>query len=682
MTTQPSIVISTSDSEGKSAPKQEISMTAIFGIIQHDQAPIQPGTLQAVGGSLRQQAEHGLDIWQNGNIALGQALTRFWSNSAPTPAPERDNEYGLTLVADARLDNRAELASRLHISSADLSRIPDSRLILHAYKIWGQDCPEYLLGDFVFAVWDAHNQTLFAARDPIGIRWLYYFASPHRFALASDIAGLLDLMDEAPKIDPQSLDKFLTFQQDIPANAVFYENIHKLQPGQVLQFQNGNLKTWYYWQAENIQADPALRDPHEGIEILRNLLHQAVACRAETVDRLGTHLSGGLDSSALTALAVTINRNTGRPDPAAFSWSPPPEMRPLMENDERVYVQHIAEYLRIPVTYTHVPPRVDILHEVSDPSTLPLNTVRFEHTVMENARQQGVRVLLSGWGGDELVFSRGIGYPSGLIRQGRWLALARYLKYQYGWRPQRWVSGLYSHGIYPLLPAHLQMRLFHVQIGNRRDSMWSNFDKFRQEKLLKLPVIGFFNPAFYKFLELNHQPKFEWIRPGLRNSQQWYLTKLLNRIESWAAWSARLGARHAYPLLDQRIVEFTLSMPEDWIYHGGKLREFGKQAIADDIPTQLFEGRDKQDRALFAHQKTLEHKHEVRKGRLEIFEAHRKSNPPAAQWLNFDYLRRVLLEPPATIDNPRPPGEYLPTRGLWNVLNLTFIDRRATIDDE
>ena len=283
-------------------------MTAIFGIIQHDQAPIRPETLQAAALSLRHQAEHGLDTWQNGNIALGQALTRFWDNSALTPAPERDNERGLTLVADARLDNRAELANRLHISSTDLSHIPDNRLILLAYKAWGQDCPQYLLGDFVFAIWDDRHKSLFAARDPIGIRWLYFAASREQFAFASDLAGLLELMDEAPRIDLRSLDEYLTFPHNIATERTFYENIIKLQPGEALKIENRQLATWRYWRAEDIHPDPALKDPREGVELLRGLLREAVACRAETVERLGSHLSGGLDSSALTALAVDINK--------------------------------------------------------------------------------------------------------------------------------------------------------------------------------------------------------------------------------------------------------------------------------------------------------------------------------------------------------------------------------------
>jgi asparagine synthase (glutamine-hydrolysing) len=656
-------------------------MTAIFGILQHAQAPLPPDNLKTAAQTLRHHAEDGLEIWQDGPVALGQALTRFWVNSARTPSPERDHERGLTLVSDARLDNRAELAGYLHISSGDLPAIPDSRLLLHAYKVWGEDCPKYLLGDFVFAVWDHRNQTLFAARDQIGIRWLYYAASPRQFAFASEIAGLLDLMDEFPRIDMRSLDEFMSYSTNYLVEHTFYENVHKLGPGQALRTQNGQTKVWDYWQAEDIQPDPALRDPREGIEILRNLLRQSVACRAETAGPLGSHLSGGLDSSAITALAVTINRQAGRPDPLAFSWSPPPEMRPLMENDERIFVQRIAEHLRIPVTYTHVPPKVDVLHELSDPSTLPLNTIRFEHTVMENAHQAGARVLLSGWGGDELVFSRGIGYPSGLIQQGRWLALARYLKYQYGWNPKRWVSGLYAHGIYPLLPASLQTRL-PANLKQERDPKKRRIEQAQLAKRFSLPSPGFFQPDFYARLEQNHNPTFQWISPGLRNSQLNYLTTLLSRIESWACWSARLGMRHAYPLLDRRIVEFAISMPEDWIYWGGRLREFSKQAVADVLAPDLLAGRDKQDRALFAHQKSIEHKQEVYRQRLEIFKSHSLTNPPVARWVDMDYMHRVLLEPPSTIDNPGPPGNYLPRIRIWQVLNFSFIDQRAILPED
>ncbi len=658
-------------------------MTAIFGITQHDQSPIPPESLQSAADSLRHHAEHGLKIWQDDGIALGQALTRFWNHSPQTATPERDQERGLTLVADARLDNRAELANRLGISQVDLPNIPDNRLLLRAYAAWGPECPRYLLGDFVFAVWEERSNRLFLARDPIGIRWLYYFAGPRRFAFASDLAGLLDLMDEAPHIDPRSLNDYFIFPYNLPSEKTFYQNAHKLQPGQALLLENGQTRAWNYWNAAEIGPNPALRDPREGVEILRGLLRESVASRAETVDRLGSHLSGGLDSSAITALAVSFSRQTDRPDPLAFSWSPPLEMRPMMDMDERIHVQRVAEHLRIPVTYTHVPPQADVLHEVSDPSTLPLNTVRFEQTVMENARQQGARVLLSGWGGDELIFSRGIGYPSGLIKQGRLLALARYLKYQYGWRPKRWVGGLYTHGIYPLLPPNLQRRLPLTLRQPHQTQKQAAIQKILEQNRYALPAREFCQPDFYRLLESHHQSKFEWIPPGLRACQLWYLNRLLSRIESWAAWSARLGARHAYPLFDQRIVELALSMPEDWIYYGGKSREFGKQATSDALPAKIFEGRDKQDRALAAHQKTIEHKREVRAERLKIFETHQAGNPPAAAWLDFEYLHRVLQEQPITSTTPLPPDfQPLPRTGIWQVLNFAFIDQRAKLPEE
>ncbi len=657
-------------------------MTAIFGILQHTPEPLPTHRLKVAAQTLHHHAEHGLEIWQNGKIALGQALTRFWSNSAHSAAPVQDSERGLTLVADARLDNRPELAKQLNISASDLLNIPDARLLLHAYKAWGEDCPKYLLGDFVFSVWDERNQTLFAARDPIGIRWLYYASNPRQFAFASDIAGLLELMDEAPRINIQHLGNYFILNLSAEIDQTFYQNVHKLLPGQCLQLSAEKLKTWSYWNAEDIKPT-TLRDPREAAEHLGQLLKQAVACRAETADRLGTHLSGGLDSSALTALAVKINRQAQRPDPFAFSWSPPLEMRPLMENDERVYTQKIAEYLGIPLCYTHVVPETDILHETSDPSVLPLNSVRFEYQVMLNARQQNVRVLLSGWGGDELAFSRGIGYPSGLIRQGRWLALARYLKNQYGWKPHRWINGLYSHGIYPLLSTKWQQRLPYNLKWNPNKSE-RQFQKARQATLFSLPSPEFFSSTFYNRLTASHTSDRGWIKPGLHNSQRWYLSVLLNRVESWSLWAARLGARHAYPLLDQRIVEFTLSMPEEWIYWQGHTRELAKHAVSEAIPAQMFKGRDKQDRALFAHQKTPEHKQEVREKRLQVLEIHEKSNPPIAEWLNFNYLRAVLIDSGANLPEGSviAPENFMPRIGIWQVLNLAFLDRRAILPEE
>lgn len=652
-------------------------MTAIFGIIQHDQHPIPPEALDAAAHKLCHHAEHGSEIWRNKNIVLGQALTRFWCSSPMDAHPLQDRERGLSLVADARIDNRAELADLLGISHSELADTPDNLLLLRAYQSWGKDCPKYLLGDFVFAVWDTHSQSLFAARDPIGIRWFYYCAGQRRFAFASDLAGLIELMDDAPLIDPRSLDEFISpYTTNYPVKHTFYKNIVKLQPGQALLIEDTRIKTWYYWQAKEIQPTSKLKDPREGIEILHSLLRESVNCRAKTVDRLGCHLSGGLDSSAITALAVATNRLSGRPDPLAFSWSPPFETIHRVAYDERDYIQRIAEHLNIPVSYCQVRPEIDFLHETSDPAILPINTLRWEHNVMESACNQNVRILLSGWGGDELAFSRGIGYPSGLLKQGRFLALLQYLKLQYGWNIKSWLNSLYAHGIYHLLPEYWQIRL-PASLRRERDPRQRQINKASAQAWSKLPFRQFFKPEFYAWLEKNHTPTFEWIPPGLRASQHWYLITLLNRVESWAAWSARLGMRHAYPLLDQRVVEFALSMPEDWIFYGGKLRELGKRAIDDVLPANLFEGRDKQDRALFATLNNLD-RTETRKKIIVTLAQKEMQKIPAKEWLNFQNLQQALQGNTKTVLELKK-GEAVMVYGLEELTRLAFLDPRAEL---
>ena len=653
-------------------------MTAIFGFFQRDNQPIPPGLMQQAAQTLRHHAVDGSEIWQAEAVAFGQALTRFWKHSAASPRPEQDARRGLALVCDARLDNRLELAERLGIPTPDLREMSDSRLILHAYRIWEEECPKYLLGDFVFALWDARRKALFIARDPIGIRWLYYAASPRRFAFASDPAGLLDLMDESPRLDMITLDDYFSSSSNRLVSHTLFENVIKLPPAHALLVQADAIKIWPYWQAE--QVPPlTIRDPREGAEHLGQLLKAAVSSRADTAGPVGSHLSGGLDSSAITALAVQASRQAARPDPLAFSWSPPFEMRPLVEKDERVYVQRVAEHLNLPFEYTYISPDVEALLETSDPSLLPQNTIRLEYALMENARKKGVRIHLSGWGGDEFAFSRGIGYPSGLIQRGRLLALARYFRHRFGWHPYDWLDGLYSHGIYPLLPAKFQTML-PLSLRRERDLRKRTLQRDLRQNQFNLPAPDFFQPDFYARLEQVHQPRFQWIPAGLHNCQKWYLIVLLKRVESWALWSARLGMRHAYPLLDQRVVEFSLAMPEDWVDWKGGTRRLALHAIADVLPASLFDGRDKQDRALASHQRTVEHQREVRKKCFEIFRIRSQSHPPVSRWVYFEYLSKILQEHPDMNDSGE--VEALPRYGFGSVLKFAFIDSRTILEDQ
>lgn len=649
-------------------------MSAIFGIYQRNHNPVDEKEWSSILGSLAHHGFNPKNIWKSGYVALGDAATFLAPESCQESLLFVDPETGIVIISDARIDNRVELVHALGIDQTVLEAAADSLLILKAYLKWGKDSPAHLIGDFVFMIWDPREQGFFGARDAIGIRWLYYFMNSRRFGFVSNMSGMLDLMDEPAVLDLQTLEWSFRGGSIYNVEHTFYKNIYKLQPGCSIWVDSTGIKTWKYWDPEKIRPLP-VRDPREGAEILRTLIDRAVADRCRTRDIVGTHISGGLDSSAVAAFVA----NQISQKPIGFSWSPDPATHPLLELDERIYVKRVAEHLNVDIAYAYVPPSVDVLIETSDPAILPNETLRYEYAVMLEAKERGIHTIFSGWGGDEFAFVRPRNYLAGLLVQGRWKQFLKYLSYRHGWTLRSSARSIYFDALIPLLPPAMQEKM-PIDFWDRTQTTEMRLvQKILDEKRRLLPSEGFFAPHFYQMLKKVHQPLRSWYRPGLHLTQIAALRPLLSRIESWAAWSAKLGVRHVYPLLDQRVVEFSLAIPEDWAVLPEGNRAMAYWAVDTVLPQSIMQGRDKRDRALQHYQKSPEHKIEVSRLRLQKFDNLCASTPPVTQWLNMDYLRAALLPH----DAPQKQAVQIAgQRGLWDVLSFAFIDPRTVISQD
>jgi len=146
-------------------------MSAISGIFYRNERSVDPKLIKLMNDKLYHRGPDGSKIWCEGSVALGHQMLHTTPESLHETLPfEKD---GIIITADARIDNRKELSEKLNIE--DEESVPDSYFILIAYRKWGEKCPEKLLGDFAFAIWDKDNEKLFCARDHMGIKPFYYY---------------------------------------------------------------------------------------------------------------------------------------------------------------------------------------------------------------------------------------------------------------------------------------------------------------------------------------------------------------------------------------------------------------------------------------------------------------------------------------------------------------------------
>ena len=164
-------------------------MSAICGIFHFDGKPI-ANLIESMMSSMDYWGPDGSGVWREDSVALGHLMLHSTPESLHEKLPIKRQTDDIVITAQTRIDNRDELFRALGIHHPDRNNMPDSQLILKAYDKWGEECPDYLLGDWAFAIWDPRQIRLFIARDHHGNTALYWYHTSRFFAFASSLKGL------------------------------------------------------------------------------------------------------------------------------------------------------------------------------------------------------------------------------------------------------------------------------------------------------------------------------------------------------------------------------------------------------------------------------------------------------------------------------------------------------------
>jgi len=245
----------------------------------------------------------------DGPLAFGHRRLAIIDLSEHSAQPMVDVGLGLALVFNGTIYNYRELRAELTVLGYRFFSDGDTEVILKAYHAWGEECLSRLTGMFAFVIWDRQRRGLFLARDRIGIKPLYYAATSGRFRFASNTQALLAAGDVDTSIDPVALHHQLTLHASVPAPHTILQGVRKLAPGHAMWVSaDGSRCEWSYWQPGAAMVE---RREEEWLAMVREELLQAVHKRQVVADvPVGVLLSGGLDSSLLTALT---SREAGRP---------------------------------------------------------------------------------------------------------------------------------------------------------------------------------------------------------------------------------------------------------------------------------------------------------------------------------------------------------------------------------
>lgn len=550
-------------------------MSALVGLYHRDGRPVSHSALTAMLASLSHRGTDAVRVWHGGGMGLGQRLLRTTSESLHETLPLADEGAQLSLVADARIDNRIELIAALGFDGQRPAKIPDGELILAAYRRWGEECPARLLGDFAFAIWDGRRQTVFCARDHFGVKQLYYHCSPKIFACATEIKALFELKEVPRRLnEPRLAEYLLSLFED--KSATLYEQIYALQPGHSMTVDRAGVRRRSYWTPDPTREVKYATDA-EYAEAYLEIFTEAVRCRMRSSGPIGATLSGGLDSSAVACVARDISVRHGHEQIDTFSavYDKVPEC------DERQYINAVLAQGGFRPHFGH-PDRLGPLTDweeglsaIDEPLWNPQMALHW--VLYEQARTREVNVLLDGFGGD-FVVSHGLGRLTDLARSGRLFTLFKETA-SYADRVERpfWRT-LRNHAVIPFMPAPA-MRYWHdLRYGH--DSFWLKGTPLREN--------------FAKRIGLRERVSTLSRARGARgrNARARHASGLSASIYPFALGvadraTAMFGIERRQPFMDKRLVEFCLALPAEQKLRNGWPRLIARNALANILPREV-----------------------------------------------------------------------------------------------
>lgn len=330
-------------------------------------------------------------IFIKDNVGLGNNRLAVLDLTSRGHQPMFDDKKEICIVYNGEMYNFMEIRQELK-NQYKFKSNSDTEVIIYAYKKWGINCLEHLNGMFAFVIYDIKKNLLFGARDRRGEKPLKYFFDGKTFIFASEIKGILPVLKEKPKMDIEAIGNFLTLQY-VPAPKTGFENIYKLPPASYFVLKDGNLKISRYWRLDFSKKIDI--DENEWTDLLEAKIDQCVKSRMVSDVQIGSFLSGGVDSSAVTAFMA---RNSSKPIKTfSIGFSDP-------KFDETEFSRQVAKKYKTDHSYIKVNSKIfeEELRKMSDYYDEPFADNSLIPTLfLSRFARQGVTVALSGDGGDE-----------------------------------------------------------------------------------------------------------------------------------------------------------------------------------------------------------------------------------------------------------------------------------------
>ena len=511
-----------------------------------------------------------------GNFILGMGFRRL-SILELKPIghqPMYDKELGIAICYNGEIYNYLELKAELKAKGYKFFSNSDTEVIIKAYHFWGEDCVLHFNGMWSFSLWDERKDLLFCSRDRYGIKPFYYAVQDGVIYWGSEIKQLLltpidKKLNQAMIWRSMKINSFLVYDDE-----TYWQNVHSLKPGHNLLAANGKIMINQYYDLDIANFESSHLAFEQAVQQYRNIFLDSISLQLRSDVEIGATLSGGMDSSAIVCSAVQKKGEPLKTFSSYYAFTP--------ELDERKWMEKIVQKTSC-TSFLVSPTAEDAIcwwEKLTYMNDLPLSAAFVSiNAVMQEAHQQGIKVLLSGQGSDEIS----AGYRHSLYRYFadliRGMQIGRlgkelpiYLK-----KDNKAFSKLGKIMLSTFLPEsslyNLEFCYYRFEPFNR--AFTNEAEKNCGEQILK------------KIADIKASRLSNFLYNMMHNTSLQTLLHFEDRLTMANSVESRV------PFLDYRLVDFVFSLPSQYKVQPPYTKVIHRFAMKDLIPEEIYYRQDK-----------------------------------------------------------------------------------------
>lgn len=532
-------------------------MCGIAGILNNNGATVTPELISRMTDAAEHRGPDGRGIFISDNLALGHRRLSIIDLSDLSAQPMNYLDRYI-MVFNGEIYNYIELRSELLSAGYHFRSTGDAEVLMASYDYWGTDCVKRFNGMWAFAIFDRKDKNLFCSRDRFGIKPFYYATQGNSFLFASEIKQLL-AVGVKPKVNLSILADYLVLGFEEHRDETFFAGIRKLSPGHsmVIDTVTGQHKISRYYQIQ-LHTEITNMDFRDASELLNIELNRSVLLRLRSDVKVGTCLSGGIDSSVIASLAAIAYSATG-PFTAITAGNLDRGL------DEREYARMVVNRygmdhrITVPDIGDFKGAVAEVVRTQEEPFGSP--SILMQYFVMKTAREAGCPVLLDGQGGDELFLGYQRYYPA-------WLTSLAWYDKPGGWLKSTLNSGvsLYRNFLNSVYFKNPELRI-RSRLG-KCSFLKESFTGLISRDIVKQIADSYNDIASLQNLEVTKTQLPHLLRYEDRNSMHFSIETRL-------------------PFLDYKVVETALSMRHEYKIKKGYTKFILRKSMESVLPEEI-----------------------------------------------------------------------------------------------